>query len=205
MKVDDARIPTEASGKTLPGKRPNSGSFYKILERARENDRARKGQEREPLSLSDDAPSAFALPTLMPPDQNQAAMVSQASEEISNEAIGIQALVDEILVVAQPNGQHDVELQFNSKTLDGLNVKITQGQDQISIRFSTTSASVSDLISRNLDQLSDALEHKGLQLAPIQVEFHPTQTNFESTGTGARDRRSGQQNERQRQQRHQKK
>lgn len=204
MKVDDARIPIAGTGKIPPGKRARSasGSFSEILEGKLENAGARKGQKGEPFPQPDDA--AFALAAVMPAEQNQAGMVSEPPVETRSEAASIQGLAHEILVVAQPNGQRGIELQFNSKTLDGLHVKISQEQDQISIRFSTASASVSDLIARNLDQLSDALQHKGLQLAPIQVEVTPTQPNSESTSTGPRDGRNGQQNERQRQQQHQK-
>lgn len=204
MKVDDARNPIAGTGKTLPAKRPNSasGSFYEILERKLENPEPRKGQEGERFTPPDDA--ALVSPGLIPADQNQVGMASEPPVQMRSEPASIQALAHEILVVAQPNGQRSIEVQFNSKTLDGLHVKISQQQDQISIRFSTTSASVSDLISRNLDQLSDALQHKGLQLAPIQVEVTPAQTNSESTSRGSTNGRSGQQNERQQQQRQQK-
>lgn len=204
MKVDDARMPAAETAKTLSPKRPNSasGSFSEILERKLENAGERKSKEGEPFYLPDDA--ALPLAAVIPVDQNQVGVASEPSVQMRSEPATIQALAHEILVVAQPNGQRSVELQFNSKTLNGLCVKISQQQDQISIRFSTTSASVSDLISRNLGQLSDVLQHKGLQLAPIQVDVTPTPTNSESTNSGSRDGRSGQQNERRRQQQQQK-
>jgi flagellar hook-length control protein FliK len=200
MKVDDAHTPKTETTKTSDGKRPSStsGSFSEVLGRKLGGTERKKASQDQLFPLSNE--NSLVLPTIIPADQTQSGIVSQPAAETRSEAINIQGLVQEILVVAQPNGQHSVELQFNSKSLDGLHVKISQEQDQIAIRFSTASASVSELISRNLDQLSDALHRKGLELAPIQVELTPAPTNSVANNTGSRDGRRGQQNEEQRQQ-----
>jgi flagellar hook-length control protein FliK len=111
-------------------------------------------------------------------------------------------LVQEILVVAEPNGANRVEIQFNSTTLEGLRVQISQDQDQIAIRFSAASALTSNLLSRNLDQLSAALHSKGLQVSPIQVELAPPRIEAAPGSSGSRDGRHEQSEER-RQQRQQ--
>jgi flagellar hook-length control protein FliK len=204
MKVDDARMPTTGAANTSSAKRPSStsNSFSEVLGRKLEDPEKRKSPQGEQFSVPDEA--AFALPAVIPAEPVQAGIVSPPSVDTGTEAANIQALVQEILVVTQPNGQRSVELQFNSKSLDGLQVKISQEQDQIAIRFSASSSSVSDLISRNLDQLSDALHRKGLQVAPIQVEVVPTPANVESTNTGSKDGRRQEQNEQQRRQQRQK-
>ncbi len=205
MKVDDAHIPKAETTKTSEGRQPSStsSSFSEVLGRKLGDAERKKAQQDQQLPLSDE--TSLALPTILPVDLTQPRVVSQPSAETRSEAANIQALVQEILVVAQPNGKQSVELQFNSKTLDGLRVKITQDQDQIAIRFSAASASVSELISRNVDQLSDALHRKGLQLAPIQVELTPTPTNSAASNTESRDGRRGGQNEERRQQQKRKK
>jgi len=108
-----------------------------------------------------------------------------------NEPEVIRNLVREILVVTEPRGRQTVDVQFNSTTLDGLRVRISREEDKIAIRFLTASAAVSDLLSRNADQLSEALQAKGLHVVPIQVELSAGPVSIE-TGLPARDgQRSG--------------
>ena len=119
------------------------------------------------------------------------------------ESPGLQGLVNEILVVTQPGGQQGVEVQFNSTTLNGLRVSIAHNNDQTTIKFSTTSSSVSQLLNRNLDQLSQALQAKGLHVAPIQVELNAPNRPPESGSTPRDSRGGGGQNKEQQQQQQQ--
>ncbi len=202
MKVDDTVPPAAQTAKTSEGGRPSSASFSGVLARKLEDSGSKTEQDGR-FAQPDEA--LLALPMTMPADQIQPEMVFQPSSEMRSDTTKIQALIQEILVVAQPNGRQAVEIQFDSKTLDGLNVQISQQQGQVAIRFSAASAPVSELISRNLDQLSDALQRKGLNLAPIQVELTSMPNNSGtnnpgSSNTGARDGRRGEQNQDRRQQ-----
>ncbi len=205
MKVDDTRAPTSEPTKTSDGKRPGSTSslFSEVLGRKSEDTERKRIQQESPFAVPDEA-SSLVSPAIVPTDQIQPGIVSQSSAPTRSEAADIQALVQEILVVSKPDGQQSVEIQFNSKSLDGLNVKISQEQNQIAIRFSTASASVSELLSRNLDQLSDGLQRKGVQLAPIQVELTSGSTSSVPSNTTSRDGRRGQQREDRQQQQRQK-
>jgi flagellar hook-length control protein FliK len=107
-----------------------------------------------------------------------------------NEPEVIRNLVREILVVTEPRGRQTVDVQFNSTTLDGLRVRISREDDKIAIRFLTASASVSDLLSRNAAQLSEALQAKGLHVVPIQVELRAAPVSMEA-GPPARDGERG--------------
>ena len=127
-------------------------------------------------------------------------MRQAAPQEVSKaapvaEVRTLDGLVHEILVEAGPGVNPKVEVQFESKTLDGLNVRIVRKGDEISIRFLTGSDSVAQLLSRNTEQLSQTLMSKGLHVAPIQVERTPTPPASEA-GSSPKDGRRGQGNER---------
>jgi flagellar hook-length control protein FliK len=85
----------------------------------------------------------------------------------------LDGLVREIVVAAGPGLNSSVEVQFQSATLDGLNVRISRKGDGICVRFLTSSDSVAQLLIRNSSQLSEALLARGLHVAPIQIERAP--------------------------------
>jgi flagellar hook-length control protein FliK len=199
MKVDDARTPSGESSQTSETKAPSSSSFSEVLEQKTEAEQKKKKNERWARLPSDEA--FFGLPAMPSPGQIQPGMISQPPAAGRSEVADIQALVQEIVVMSKPAGQHSIEIQFNSKTLDGLHVQISGEQNQIAIRLSAASPSVSKLLSRNLDQLSEALQGKGLQVASIQVEIAPAMLN---SGRSSVSRRSeGQKQHEQGQQRQQ--
>jgi flagellar hook-length control protein FliK len=204
MKVEEAGVPPSEASQPVAAKRSNPTAFSQLLEQKAEAGQKKKRiQPGVELLLLDG--SALMLPAALAGGQMQPGMVSQLPAETRVEGADIKALVQEILVVSKPNEPRSVEIQFNSKTLDGLQVQIKQDRDQIAIRFSTASESISDLLSRNLNQLTEALHSKGLQVGPIQVERAPTPIDA-APGSGSatpRDGRRGQSEERQQRQQQQ--
>jgi flagellar hook-length control protein FliK len=176
-------------------------TFEKVLERKNvdRHEKKLRGQKRSgrETEAQDGLPAAampFApLRQAEPPEVGKAAPASEIRT--------LDGLVREILVEAGPGVDPKVEVQFHSKTLEGLNVRISRKGDEISIRFLTGSDSVAQLLSRNTEQLSQSLLAKGLHVAPIQVERSAASLSPEagrSPGDGRRGQGSERQDKRQR-------
>jgi hypothetical protein len=103
----------------------------------------------------------------------------------------VQSIVHEILVVTKAGGPPIVDVQFNSKTLDGLRVRVSGNKEEIAIRFSTSSESVLQLLKQHVGALSDALQTKGLQVAPVQIEMRPAPVVSPQSGSSPRHGRGG--------------
>jgi flagellar hook-length control protein FliK len=105
----------------------------------------------------------------------------------------VQSIVREILVVTEAGGPPIVDVQFNSTTLDGLRVRVSGGKDQIAIQFSTSSESVMHLLKQHVGDLSEALQAKGLHVAPVQIDMRPTAAAVsQQPGSSPRHSRDGQ-------------
>jgi flagellar hook-length control protein FliK len=200
-------VPTQAS--TGDSKGSESKPFAKVLKEKAEADagdtneqdyfsfpRAKKPGEQ--IAAGDGVP----VPQLLPVSTAAPVLSGGApATDAAGQTAAIQSLVQEISVAAPPGGPQSVEVQFNSTTLEGLKVRVTSTDGDTTIRFSTSSQSVSQLISRNADQLSQALEAKGIQAGPIQVEWRPASVaSSSSDGTPSRDNRRGQSDGRQQKQ-----
>ena len=202
MKVStDAAQATSNPEPAADSKPSGSKSFSKVLEQKGKESaegspggaaglkRPRTGDPNEQLA------ALAGLPIPVPLEFAGPSGPQAATHAGPPETALIQNLVSEILVSATPEGGKSVEVQFNSKTLAGLKVQITGTGDHLSIRFSTSSQSVSQLLSRNIGQLSQALEAKGLQIAPIQIEMAPppaAPASSPQSGNSGRDNRRGQ-------------
>lgn len=81
----------------------------------------------------------------------------------------IRSLVQEIHLVAHPGGRTEMEIQLNSKTLEGLQIRIGHEDGKLNIVFSTKSDDVSQLLNRNMANLTQSLAARGLQVANLQV------------------------------------
>jgi flagellar hook-length control protein FliK len=62
-----------------------------------------------------------------------------------------------------------VNITFDSKTLDGLQVQIRQQEGELAIRFVTQSDNVSNLLSRHTGELREVLTGKGVKIRNIAI------------------------------------
>jgi hypothetical protein len=197
MKIpsDPSQPPARSGDAAAPGSR----SFDKVLERKTEDRQSRKArpQKLPGLDPEEDGKNLSAGAAIALPLSREAARSQVAGPAVAPDVQVLEGLVREIVVVAGPGVDPKVELQFHSKTLDGLNVRVVKKGDEISIRFLTGSDSVAQLLSRNSAQLSEALLAKGLHVAPIQVEFARGPAGSTRANDSPRDGRRGQGQERQ--------
>ena len=92
----------------------------------------------------------------------------------------IHSLVTEVghqIDIFKQNGEtKSVNITFDSKTLEGLQVQIRQQDGGLAIRFVTQSDNVSKLLSRHTGELRDALENKGVKIGNIAISNTLTQS-----------------------------
>jgi hypothetical protein len=175
MRVPSDRGPASAQSAPRSGDGPaEAKSFDKVLESKTEEKKSRgDGPKGRRPAIEHEGPQGLAsglLATLPFPDLGPATV---AKAGFTPEVRQLDGLVQEILVVAGPGVAPQVEVQFQSTTLEGLNVQIVRKGDEVSIRFLTGSDAVAKLLTRNVDQLSQSLHAKGVPVGPIQVELAP--------------------------------
>jgi hypothetical protein len=86
------------------------------------------------------------------------------------------SLVQEITVEAPPGGNASVDIQFDSRTLDGLQVRVQKKGDNVEVRFTTSSDAVSQLLTANAQSLADALVERGYVAPAVSVQRAPGPT-----------------------------
>lgn len=101
--------------------------------------------------------------------QQDPAMVATTSNADVPQAI--RNLVHEIQVHVEPSGTAEVRIQFDSRVFDGLRVNIRKGEDGgIAINFLAQNESTSQLLSKHIPTLSQALAAKGIVVSSIQLD-----------------------------------
>jgi flagellar hook-length control protein FliK len=78
-----------------------------------------------------------------------------------------------------------VNITFDSKTLEGLQVQIRQQDGELAIRFVTQSEKVSDLLSHHTGDLREALTSKGVKIRNITISAHATPVTRRNRHAGA--------------------
>ena len=67
-----------------------------------------------------------------------------------------------------------VNITFDSKTLEGLQVQIRQQDGELAIRFVTQSENVSELLGHHTGELRETLTSKGVKIRNITISAHTT-------------------------------
>jgi flagellar hook-length control protein FliK len=82
----------------------------------------------------------------------------------------VASLVREITVQIPPSGAKSVDIQFGSRTLQGLHVRIQNAGGGLNVQFSTSSEAISRLLTSNTHALTDALQQRGYVSPVITVQ-----------------------------------
>jgi flagellar hook-length control protein FliK len=98
------------------------------------------------------------------------------------------SLVQEITVEAPPGANASVDIQFDSRTLEGLHVRVQKAGDAIEIKFSTASEAVSHLLTANTPELTEALTQLGYVAPNVSVQRVQQDSISSSAGESARGR-----------------
>jgi flagellar hook-length control protein FliK len=170
-KTADSQAPREANA---PAKR--SGSFDRIL-RMKEA-QAKSEQNQQPAT--EGAQQALAsnsmidgrpfLPLSESENNKSSHPVSSAGAPRSTQIQSIvHEIVSQIRSATNKDGSRSVEIEFDSKTLQGLQVKISAEQGTLSIQFSTQSEQVAALLAQHKPELISALASDGFKTAGIST------------------------------------
>jgi flagellar hook-length control protein FliK len=80
----------------------------------------------------------------------------------------------QIEIFKQGGKAEAVNITFDSKALEGLQVQIRQQEGELAIRFVTQSENVSELLSHHTGELREALTSKGVKIRNITISAHAT-------------------------------
>jgi flagellar hook-length control protein FliK len=148
-------IETRGAGQTRAGavreETKKKGTFAKVLER--------QGEEKPAMP-----PGLAALPQIA----GRAEKIETAAAA-AGAAPEIEALVSEIAVTLRGSGIGEVEVQFDSKTFAGLNVRITKENNRLHVRLQTESPEVAQLLTKQTDVLVRRLEARGYAAPAVSV------------------------------------
>jgi flagellar hook-length control protein FliK len=92
----------------------------------------------------------------------------EAPRPIAPAAI-VEGLVREITLVTSDERQ-DIHIQFDSRTLEGLQIQISKEHGNVSLQFVTSSVEVERILHRNMDQLTNSLSQRGVNLSSNRIE-----------------------------------
>jgi len=124
--------------------------------------------------LEKEKPSAgMAVPTLAPSTPFHDIASVETGHGIPESDALLAPLVHEITVQAPPGGNASVDIQFDSRTLQGLHVRVQKTGDSVQIQFSTSSDAVSRLLTANAQSLSDALGQRGYIAPTVSIQQTP--------------------------------
>lgn len=136
-------------------------------------------------SDADPSPSAPFTPVAAVAQQTQMPAEVEAPRSVAEPRL-IQGIVSEIVMAAEPGGTQEVQIQLNSRTLDGLKINISKdAAGEIAVKFITANENVAQMLQRNVQTLSHSLAAKCLPVAGIQVQTSSSGSGSGSSGGGS--------------------
>jgi type III secretion system needle length determinant len=185
MKTNETRAASQPQGVAETADPRKRGAFSKILER--------KGAEEKPAQPLLEAP---LQPLLRLNDAAGEAAPVRAAVTVRD----LDGLAQEIAVTVRGADLREVQIQMDSKTMDGLQIRISKENGKLNVRMQANSAEVSRLLAQQSDALVQRLEARGYQGAVVQVQSTPASASGDARsrqrsrqGSGEhRDSREGQ-------------
>jgi flagellar hook-length control protein FliK len=172
MKISDSR-PTNPEVKESNADSQKSddskASFSKVLSNKRNPQEGGTQSESGKPFAGDLDPAMLSMLQTQPvfdPVIRPTAVEAPRAVEVPAE---LQQLVKEIsVVVNEPNNQQ-VHIELNSNVLKGLHIDIHRQDGAVAIQFRSASEQISNLITTNIDALSQGLEDRGVNVSNIRV------------------------------------
>lgn len=130
---------------------------------AREAPRAEKKTGGFAKAMQEAAPSS---PLPMAPAFSEAAAADAKPVRAVQLPTALEGVVEEMHVNLQGT---EVNIQFDAKTLDGLNVRISREGGRLAVEMNCRSAEMSRLIAQHIPALGQALENRGYAAPVIEV------------------------------------
>ncbi len=196
MKIDDSQ-PSSSDLAVKSGNRDKSStgqnkdsSFSKVL--AKKRDGKQDDADAKPGKQKDTDPGMIPpgllagpqalLEQSMQPTAVQSKSPVQAPPEL-------QGLVREISSLVNVKGNQQVNIELNSNVLKGLHIQIERQKDgAIAIQFQSSSEAVSQLLSRNMDALSQGLADRGVNVGDIRVSGRDSTSGTQGSSQSSKTR-----------------
>lgn len=146
-------------------------------------------QEMKKESKPEEPPLAVTNPAIIGPAtvENKAQIEKAASHPALN-IKELESIVKQVQIGVNEKGLAECRFELQTKNLGNLDLKVNAENDQIRIEFATQDAAAQEMLQKNLTELSQMLQAKGLNLA---------ETNF--TNRDQQSSRDDQQSSEQRQ------
>lgn len=105
-----------------------------------------------------------------PQAQQFAPPVEAASQAApAAQIVPVERIADEVLLIARPDGSHEIQAEVESKVMADLRISVTQRGDQIEVRLLTDTPATQRTLEQALPQLTQALQTRNLNPALLQV------------------------------------
>jgi hypothetical protein len=124
-----------------------------------------------------------------PQPQQFAPPVDAASEAApAAPVVAIERIADEVLLIARPDGSHEIQAEVESKVMADLRISVTQRGDKIEVRLLTDTPATQRTLEQALPQLTQALQTRNLNPALVQVlpRAHTPSPTFAAPAEGRR-------------------
>ncbi len=162
MKIPEQPAPSSVNRRSEPPEESKSStSFSKTLdEKKKTKDKTKDGEEK-----------AGQVPPGLLPQQGKLGQAGKVQGPQGAAPLpAVERLAEEIVLIDRGADVHEVHIQFDSKTLNGLRVQLLRQDGAVSIRFLTRSEDTAQLLAHHIPQLTQSLEAKGIQLGAIQLQ-----------------------------------
>ena len=171
LNTDDLESNDVDSQQTQPDDQPSAFSQMLAKKRALDRQTASARTEKAPDKGKE---SSFAAKSGFMPQQPVIHEMSSPVKGVDAKHSvqlppDLQQLVREISVVMNKAGNEQVHIEMNSNVLKGLQIRIERQQGELAIQFTTDSAQVSTLLSRNIEALSQSLSNLGENGVNIRI------------------------------------
>jgi hypothetical protein len=132
--------------------------------------------------------AAVPTPVLAPPLPFYDVASVDTAHGVPQSDVLLASLVQEITVESPPGSGTSVDIQFDSRTLNGLHVRVQKTDDSVDIRFATSSEAVSRLLTANVQSLAEALVQRGYVAPTVSVHQAQYSTAFTTSNSWRSDR-----------------
>jgi hypothetical protein len=182
MKINDAQPPDDDSTVNTDNldsddvdSSSNSGddqpsAFSQMLAKKREAEQGPQSQRGKSMQSGPDLGAGATSFQVFDQSRNApAAVAAMDSKHVVALPADLQQLVREISVAANEAGNQQVHIEMNSTVMKGLHIQIERHEGTLAIQFQSQSDQVTNLLSKNVEALSQGLMNLGERAVEIRV------------------------------------
>jgi flagellar hook-length control protein FliK len=168
--VSDADLETDRADSSQSDEKDEPSSFSRLLVKKQVSNQGGAMQAKDGKQSATEFEAIVATFMQIPKSFDSSMQTAQVE---SKHAVSLppelQQVVREISVVVNAAGNHEVRIELNSNVLQGLHIRIDKQEGAVAIQFQSASEQVMNLLSKNVEALSQALADRGLNVADIRV------------------------------------